>query len=210
MTTHRPMFARVYPKLAAAMERGGMAEHRRTLLAGLSGHVLDIGVGDGHNFAHYPATVTRVTALEPEARLRRAAHAAAERAHTPITVLDGRAEHLPVADQTVDAAVFALVLCTVDNPRVALDEVHRVLTPNGQLRVLEHVQADTPGMARIQRLLDTTIWPYVAGGCHTGRDTATTITRAGFTLERLDRFAFPDAARTPFSTHILGIARPSR
>lgn len=70
---------------------------------------------------------------------------------------------------------------------------------------MEHVRADSPGMVRVQRLMDATIWPAVAGGCHTGRDTAADIARAGFTINRLDRFLFPDA-RTPFSFHILATA----
>jgi hypothetical protein len=84
--------------------------------------------------------------------------------------------------------------------------VHRVLKPGGQLRFLEHVQADSSGMIRVQRLLDATIWPRLFGGCHTGRDTATAIGRAGFTLERLERFLLPKI-RTPMSFLILGAAR---
>ena len=60
-------------------------------------------------------------------------------------------------------------------------------------------------MARVQRALNATIWPHLAGGCHVGRDTVTAIRRAGFRIERLDRFRFPDA-RTPSSFHVLGTA----
>jgi hypothetical protein len=56
--------------------------------------------------------------------------------------------------------------------------------------------------------MDATFWPYLAGGCHTGRDTATAIEQAGFTLDRLDRFRFPDL-NTPTSSHILGTATPT-
>ncbi|MHA6626591.1 hypothetical protein ACU61A_14235 [Pseudonocardia sichuanensis] len=58
----------------------------------------------------------------------------------------------------------------------------------------------------VQRLLDATVWPVLAGGCHTGRDTAMAIEQAGFTVERLDRFLFPQT-RTPFSFHIIVEAR---
>jgi protein-L-isoaspartate O-methyltransferase len=73
MAVHHPIFARVYPRMARAMERGGMAEHRRTLLAGLTGEVIEIGAGSGATFAHYPAGVTRVLAVEPEPHLREVA-----------------------------------------------------------------------------------------------------------------------------------------
>jgi ubiquinone/menaquinone biosynthesis C-methylase UbiE len=205
----RPVFARLYPRMSKAMEQGGMAERRRTLLTDLTGEVVEIGAGDGLSFVHYPPTVTRVLAVEPEPRLRAIAQAAAEKAPVPIEVVGGVAERLPAPDQRLDAAVFSLVLCTIPDPDAALSEAFRVLRPGGQVRFLEHVRADTPGLVRIQRLLDATVWPLLLGGCHTGRDTATAIERAGFTIDRLDRFLFPQA-RTPISFHILGTAsRPS-
>lgn len=208
MTRH-PVFARLYPAMARAMDRGGLAVHRATLLSGLTGRVIEAGAGDGRNFRHYPATVTRVLAVEPEPRLRKLAQDAAAGAPVPVTVIDGRAEHLPAEDGGADAVVVSLVLCSIPDPATALREFHRVLAPAGTLRFLEHVQADTPGLTRAQRLLDTTIWPHLAGGCHLGRDTATTIERSGFHIERLERFLLPDA-RVPNAFHILGTASPVR
>jgi ubiquinone/menaquinone biosynthesis C-methylase UbiE len=205
MSVHHPFFARLYPVLSAAMERRGLAEHRRTLLAGLAGTVIEVGAGNGLNFRHYPTTVTRVLAVEPEPRLRGLAHAAAEHASVPVEVIDGLAERLPAETGSADAVVVSLVLCSVGDQVAALRECHRVLKPGGQLRFLEHVRADTRGVARVQRILDATCWPRLAGGCHTGRDTAALIERCGFTIDRLDRFLFPDV-RLPTSTHILGTA----
>jgi ubiquinone/menaquinone biosynthesis C-methylase UbiE len=191
--------------MSKAMEQAGMAEHRHTLLAGLTGEVIEIGAGDGANFTHYPPTVTRVLAVEPEPHLRRLAEAAAQQAPVPIHVVAGSAERLSVPGESFDAAVFSFVLCTVRDPNAALDEALRVLRPGGRLRFLEHVRADTSGLIRVQRLLDATVWPLLVGGCHTGRDTHEAITRAGFTIEHFDRFLFPEA-RTPVSFHMLGTA----
>jgi ubiquinone/menaquinone biosynthesis C-methylase UbiE len=202
-----PVFARLYPKMARALERAGMAEHRSTLLAGLIGDVVEIGAGSGANFAHYPATVTRVLAVEPEPRLRKVAQDATRRAPVPIQVVDGLAERLPVDDGSADAVVCALVLCSIPDQGPALREIRRVLVPGGQFRFLEHVRADTPGMARVQRFMDATFWPRIAGGCHCGRDTTAAVEAAGFTIERLDRFLVPDL-RTPTSSHVLGVAMP--
>ena len=76
-TVSHPIFARVYQRLSVTMDRAGGAEHRRHLVAGLHGRVIEVGAGNGRTFAHYPGTVTEVVAVEPEPRLRAAALVAA-------------------------------------------------------------------------------------------------------------------------------------
>ena len=67
----RPIFSRMLARAAVCEERRGGAEHRRRLLAGLSGRVLELGAGSGVSFAHYPATVTELVAVErTEAAIR--------------------------------------------------------------------------------------------------------------------------------------------
>jgi ubiquinone/menaquinone biosynthesis C-methylase UbiE len=207
-TTRHPVFARFYAKLAGpALEKAGATEYRKRLLDGLTGNVIEIGAGNGLNFPHYPAEVKRLVALEPEPQLRALAENAARAAPVQIEVVDGRAEQLPAADNSFDAAVLCLTLCSIAEPASALTEIHRVLKPGGQLRFFEHVQADTPAMQRVQRLVDATFWPRLFGGCHTGRDTQSAITAAGFTLTKVDRFPFPATKiPSPAATHILGTA----
>lgn len=202
-----PIFARFYARTAAAMEHHGAAEHRQRLLQGLAGRVVEVGAGTGANFPHFPPAVTEVLAVEPEPHLRRLAERAAAEVEVPITVADGVAERLPAADGSFDAAVVSLVLCSVPDQAAALRELRRVLRPGGRLHFWEHVRAEGPAMARAQRLLDATVWPALGGGCHTGRDTAAAIEAAGFTVERLERFDFPDT-RLPVPTRpqILGAA----
>ncbi|MGW3513451.1 class I SAM-dependent methyltransferase [Streptomyces sp. NPDC000994] len=207
-----PVFARFYARVAGpGLERAGITRYRKRLVAGLSGRVIEIGAGNGLNFPHYPAEVRRVLAVEPEPRLRALAAEAARAVPAEVEVVDGRAEQLPVPDASFDAAVVCLTLCSVADPAAALAEIHRVLRPGGRMRFFEHVQADTPGMRRVQRAVDATFWPLLCGGCHTGRDTQSAITAAGFTLTEEERFAFPETRLPlPAATHILGTAERPR
>jgi ubiquinone/menaquinone biosynthesis C-methylase UbiE len=202
-----PVFARCYARVGHLMD-AEIGDHRRRLLAGLSGRILEVGAGNGLNFPHYPATVTEVLAVEPEPYLRRLALAAARQAPVPMRVVDGAAEALPAHDAAFDAVVASLVLCTVAELDRALAEAHRVLRPGGTLRFYEHVRAEDPRLARWQDRLERP-WGWLAGGCHPNRDTVAAITAAGLRVVQLDRFdlqAMPPLARP----HVLGVAERPR
>jgi ubiquinone/menaquinone biosynthesis C-methylase UbiE len=189
------------------MDAGGLAELRAELLAGLSGEVVEVGAGNGLNFPHYPTTVTSVVAVEPQAYLRGFAERAAEQAPVPIRVEPGAAEQLPLADGSVDAAVLCQVMCSLNDRPAALAELCRVLRPGGTIRFLEHTMADTPGLLRVQRLFDATLWPLLMGGCHTATDTVGLITAAGFAISEVRRLRFPDERFTlPTTPHVIGTA----
>ena len=202
-----PIFARFYAWVSPRMEQAGFGDRRHQLLAGLTGRVIEIGAGNGMNFSHYPPEVTHVLAVEPEPHLRELAKDDADKALVPVEVVDGTADQLPANDATFDAAIASLVLCSVPDVPAALAEIRRVLRPGGQMCFLEHVRADTPGLARVQRVLDATVWPTFGGGCHAHRDTRAAIEAAGFTINDIDHLRIPQTRiPAPTSPHILGTA----
>ena len=91
---HHPVFARCYARCSSRRRDpdgdGGRARDR--LLRRLSGRVIEIGAGNGLNFAHYPGAVSEVVAIEPERALRALAVEAALRAEMPVDVAPGVAE----------------------------------------------------------------------------------------------------------------------
>jgi SAM-dependent methyltransferase len=202
-----PVCARLYVRQSEQAERLGLADRRAQLLAGLSGRVLEIGAGNGLNFAHYPPAVTEVIAVEPEPHLREHAQRAARAARIPVTVIDTVAEELPFAAHEFDAAVASLMLCSVADVPASLAEVHRVLRPDGELRFFEHVASPHRALRALQRGADATVWPRLSGGCHLGRDTERLIEAVGFAIERCDRFTFRIPPLDPPKTHVLGVAR---
>jgi ubiquinone/menaquinone biosynthesis C-methylase UbiE len=202
-----PVFARVYARVAETSERRGGAEHRRTLLAGLCGRVVEVGAGSGANFPYYPASVREVLAVEPERYLRERAQRAALAAAVSVSVTSARADLLPGEAGSFDAGVVSLVLCTVPDQQAALAELHRVIRPGGELRFYEHIASRSSWQARVQRLADATVWPSLAGGCHMARDTTAAIAQAGFEIERCERFPYSPAPFLPPAPHVLGLAR---
>lgn len=204
--SRHPVFARVFTVVVRMGDRSGMAEHRQEALAGLGGTVVEVGAGTGANFCHYPLTVTEVVALEPEPYLRHHAEAAALVAPVRVTVRSALAEDLPVPTGSADAVVSSLVLCSVGDPGAALAEMLRVVRPGGELRFYEHVRSGDPRRARTQERVDR-VWPHLAGGCHTARDTLAAIEAAGWRVDSCRGFEFsPGRFPNPASPHIIGRA----
>jgi ubiquinone/menaquinone biosynthesis C-methylase UbiE len=185
-------------------------ELRRKTLAGLSGRVIEVGSGDGRSFEHYPATVERLLAVEPDPTARASAAELAEAAPVPIEIVGGDAGSLPAEDGSFDAAVVMGVLCSVPDPAVALRELRRVLAPGGELRFWEHVGSRNPAFRAFQRASGALFWTRALGGCETTRDTEGAIRAAGFEIVELDRgFHSSSLLTITVAPYILGRAKPS-
>lgn len=174
-------------------------------LAGLSGRVLEVGAGTGTNFAFYPSAVQQVIALEPEIALAPIARQAAVDAPVPVTVIESTIEGMSDAEP-FDAVVCSLVLCSVADPEAVLRQLNSILKPGGELRYFEHVAS--PGWrGTLQRLADATVWPRIAGNCHTHRDTERSIVGAGFTVDAArHQWTFPAWVPLPVSEVAVGRA----
>jgi ubiquinone/menaquinone biosynthesis C-methylase UbiE len=198
----------MYMRSAAKAEERGATDHRRRLLEGLRGTVVEIGAGHGLNFPLYPQEVNQVIAIEPEPTLRSQADTATEKASVPIRVLAGVADELPLEDASADAVVASLVLCSVPDQQRAFAEIRRVLRPDGELRFYEHVIPNCQPKRLLLQVIDRSgLWPTIAGGCHPARDTTEAIMQAGFDIEEIERFGFSAQRFEPLIPHILGTAR---
>lgn len=197
-----PIFARFYERISTALNEAGEEEHRIELVADAEGLVLELGCGNGLNFAYY-REAARVVALEPDPHMLGLAGPRAEEAKLPVQLLRGAAEALPFPDGTFDTVVVSLVLCSVRSPSRAAAEIRRVLRPSGQLRYLEHVRSEGRVAAAVQDVLAGP-WSLFAGGCHPNRDTPATLRAAGFELQGR---RFPFGPPTPARPHVLGVAR---
>ncbi len=196
-----PLFARFYDWISQKMSPVE-EPHRREMLEGLGGRVLEVGAGPGVNFPLY-GPGARVVAMEPEPNMiRRAAGRAAE-APAPVTLVRAAAERLPFREGAFDAAVLSLVMCSVADPPGVANEVGRVLRPGGEVRIYEHVRSESRRHARWQDRI-TPVWRRFSAGCHPNRDTAATLQAEGF---EVDVRRIPIGPPTPARPHILGAAR---
>jgi ubiquinone/menaquinone biosynthesis C-methylase UbiE len=162
---------------------------RRRVCEGLTGEVVEIGFGSGHNVPFYPAAVTGVTAIEPSDVGWRLAGERVRASSVPVrrAGLDGQS--LPFEDDSFDAALSTWTLCTIPDADAALREVRRVLKPGGTLHFLEHGLApeEDENVRRWQRRLEP-MEKRLFGGCHLTRQTVDMLTTAGFTITALDVF----------------------
>ena len=160
-------FARLYDRLFAKGEEQGMAARRSALLAHATGRTVEIGAGTGLNVEHYPAGL-ELLLTEPDPYM---AEQLRDKAAGRYEVAHAFAEMLPVAVGSVDTVVSTFVLCTVPEPRLAVDELARVLRPGGQLLFSEHVHAgEGTRLGRWQDRLERP-WKAFGRGCHANRHT---------------------------------------
>ncbi|WP_198950550.1 class I SAM-dependent methyltransferase [Kineosporia sp. A_224] len=187
-----PVFAAFYPRMARGMEAGPIGSTRRALLAAARGVVVDLGAGVGLNLPHLGPDVSAVHAVEPDPHMVRRL--------TPnlppgAVVHQVGAETLPLPDASVDTVLATLTLCTVQDPAAAVREIRRVLRPDGQVLVLEHVLATDPGLAAWQHRMRLP-WRWFGAGCNPTRDTTAAFAAAGFDVAGLQRIDVPGLPMT--------------
>jgi ubiquinone/menaquinone biosynthesis C-methylase UbiE len=182
------LMATVYDRLLEQSEAACLRAWRRDLLAGVTGRVLEVGAGTGLNVPHYSANVTRLVLSEPEAHMRAKLQTRLTTAlPADVELSEATLDHLPMPDQSFDAVVSTLVLCSVPDLAQALGEIRRVLAPGGRLVFLEHVGAeDRPDRLKWQRRVEP-LWKALAGNCHLTRRTESAIKRAGFDIVQIER-----------------------
>lgn len=168
-----------------SMRQRRLVEYRRRTVTAAEGRVLEIGVGSGLNLPFYSAKAERIIGLDPSSKLLGMAGKPAREAASPVELIEGTAEAIPLEDRTVDTVVSTWAMCSIPDVQRALGEMRRVLKPSGRLVFVEHGLAPE---ARVRRWQDrlTPLWRRFSGGCHLNRAIAELIEGAGFRIERLD------------------------
>ena len=115
------------------------------------------------------------------------------------------AEELHFEDNSVDAVVCTLVLCTVPDPGEIIREAYRVLKPGGRFIFIEHVAADEGTLLRrVQNILKHP-WHWTFEGCHTNRETGNLLEASDFSTVEYERFT-SKVMPPPVVPQIAGVA----
>jgi ubiquinone/menaquinone biosynthesis C-methylase UbiE len=168
-----------------AMRNRELDPYRRRVVSQAHGRVLEIGIGSGLNLPLYGPRVDEILGLDPAARLIAMAQGAADRSKIPVRLITASAQAIPIDRGSIDTLVTTWTLCSIPDASAALQEMRRVLTPNGQLLFVEHGSAPQENVRKWQNRLNP-VWKRVGGGCHLNRPIRALIESAGFNIIRLD------------------------
>ena len=199
-----PIFARFYRLLERVAARAEET-HRRELMSGARGRVLEIGAGTGANLAHYPEGTTPVL-MEPDPHMLRTLRERATSSPRGPRLVRGSADALPFRDGAFDTVIASLVLCSVPDQSRAIGEIRRVLADDGEIRFYEHVRSQDASLARRQDRYERP-WGWFSAGCHPNRDTVQALRDAGLTVGYKGWHMKGGWIAAP---HVLGTARVSR
>lgn len=188
MSVRSYFMAKFYDASMKNMEEACMSNWREELLSDISGDVLEIGSGTGINLSYYPRSVNKLTLSEPDPHMLNILTDNIDSVmKEKYTTTDYPADALDFPDNSFDAVVSTLVLCSVDSVSKSLSEIRRVLKPKAKLYFIEHVIAkDTPHLIKWQKLFQP-FWVFMCGNCHLTRDTETSIAGAGFKFQSIER-----------------------
>ena len=167
-----------------SMRNKRLRPYRERIAGAAEGRVLDLGIGSGLNLPFYAPRARQIFGLDPSLPLLTRARSKAPRKETPIHLLEGSAEYIPLADHSIDTIVMTWVGCSIPEIGAALGEMRRVLRPGGCLLFVEHGRAPDPRVARWQDRLNP-LWQRFSGGCRLNRKIDDLLSDAGFQIDRL-------------------------
>ena len=156
---------------------------RKKLLARAKGKILEIGVGTGKNFPHYPPGAS-VTGIDIAERMLVFARKKASTLGLSFDLSEGDVQSLHFPDNTFDTAVATFVFCSVPDPVQGLKELRRVVKPSGQILLLEHVRIDKPIIGWIMDRLNP--WVVRIMGANINRRTLENVQKAGLHIESVE------------------------
>lgn len=153
---------------------------KRRLFTKIQGRTLLVAVGTGNDLKYLPADCNLI-AIDISPRMIERARTKASRAGDNIRLVLTDAQRLAFADQTFDTVLTVCTFCSIPDPVQGLQEVYRVLKPDGRLLMFEHVRSK---IGLFALFLDLMTFLTRRFGPDLNRDTVSNVLQAGFRLRR--------------------------
>ncbi|BAD84918.1 SAM-dependent methyltransferase, UbiE/COQ5 family [Thermococcus kodakarensis KOD1] len=115
---------------------------RESAVSLAEGKTLEIGVGTGKTLRYYPQDV-ELYAIDGSEKMLEMAKKRAKELGMDVKFKVAEAESLPFPDDFFDTVVSSFVFCTVPEPERAIEEIKRVLKPDGMAIFLEHTKSES-------------------------------------------------------------------
>ena len=181
---------------------------RQKVVPKCRGKVLEVGMGSGANLRFYDADkIDFIWGLEPSEGMRRKAQKQLDKSDIKVEWLNLPGEEIPLEDCSVDTILLTFTLCTIPNWQQALQQMHRVLKPEGKLLFSEHGKAPDKNVSKWQDRINSS-WKHLAGGCNLNRPIDELIASCGFEICSIERFYAPKTPKIAGYIY-LGEARKS-
>ena len=182
--------ARLYDILDLPFEHVRYKPLRRVLFDGLSGTLLDAGVGTGRNFPFYPDG-SKVTGIDLSPAMLDRARQRKNKLGTAVELREMNVMETDFADDSFDGIIATFLFCVLDteHQRPALAELRRVCCPGGTIRILEYALPKNPRQRFIMKLWAP--WVRFAYGAEFDRHTEQYLEAAGLDLVE-KKFVFKD------------------
>lgn len=177
------------------------SKQREKVVPLAAGNVLEIGIGSGLNLPYYNTTqVDRITGIDPSPEMW---ELNAWDGDIDLEYMKASAEELQFKDNTFDSVVCTYTLCSIPDPNKALQEIKRVLKPEGKFIFTEHGLAPDEKVSKIQNRINP-FWKKVGGGCHLNRNIESLISNNNMNFQTIDKMYIP--GWKPASFNYWGVA----
>jgi ubiquinone/menaquinone biosynthesis C-methylase UbiE len=173
--------ARSYDKRQFMME--SLISKKRSIFRFLKGTILEVGVGTGINLPHYRSSVS-LTALDFSAQMLKQSRLKIKKLNLYHVkkLIKGDIQHLSkyFKENSFDFITSTFVFCSVPDPIKGLQEVKRILRPNGRLVQIEHGLSNIKIINYFLKFLDPLTVKLF--GFHVSRDILYNLKKAGFRI----------------------------